>query len=158
MKALQGNEKQMMECLDEIIHRFYLRHQNSGLDICKKQEMTMIEFLGKKNGPMTMSELSDSARLCLSTATGLIDGLVSKGLAVRSRSDEDRRIVQVQLTEEGRNVYEQVLQARLNMVRGMLGALDPDEQEIFVTLFRKIVGAHPHQAVGSSVHFLNVGI
>jgi DNA-binding MarR family transcriptional regulator len=120
--------------------------------------MSMLELLGKR-GPMIMSELSDSARLCLSTATGIIDGLVSKGLAIRSRSDEDRRIVQVQLTEEGQDVYEQVLQGRLNMVRGMLGALDPDEQEIFVTLFRKIVAAeHPNQAVGSSVHPLNVGI
>lgn len=138
MKALLGNEQQMMDCLDEIIHRFYLRHQHPGLDICKKQEMTMLELLGKR-GAMIMSELSDSARLCLSTATGIIDGLVSKGLVLRSRSDEDRRIVQVKLTEEGQSVYEQVLQARLNMVRGMLGALDPGEQEIFVTLFRKIV-------------------
>jgi DNA-binding MarR family transcriptional regulator len=146
MNGLQGNEKQMMDCLDEIIHRFYLRHQHPGLDVCKKQEMTMIEFLGKKRGPMIMSELSDSARLCLSTATGLIDGLVSKGLVMRSRSDEDRRVVQVQLTEEGQNVYEQVLKARLNMVRGMLGALDPAEQEIFVTLFRKIVAAEQVQA------------
>jgi MarR family transcriptional regulator, organic hydroperoxide resistance regulator len=140
MNALQGNEEQMMECLDDIIHRFYLKNQHPGLDICKKQEMTMLELLGKR-GAMIMSELSDSARLCLSTATGIIDGLVSKGLVARSRSDEDRRIVQVQLTEEGITLYEQILETRLNMVRGMLGALDPGEQEIFVTLFRKIVAA-----------------
>lgn len=155
MKALQGNEKHMMDCLDEMIHR--LRHQHSNLDICKKQEMSMLELLGKR-GPMIMSELSDSARLCLSTATGIIDGLVSKGLAMRSRSDQDRRIVQVQLTQEGQDVYEQVLHGRLNMVRGMLGALDPNEQEIFVTLFRKIVTSNQNQIVGSSVHALNVGI
>jgi len=128
-----------MDYLDEIIHRFVFVQHHPGTDICKKQEMTMIEILGKR-GPMIMTELSDSASLCLSTATGLIDGLVAKALVNRARSEEDRRVVQVELTNEGRKIYERAVEIRLRMVRGMLGALDQDEQETFVTLFRKIVG------------------
>jgi len=139
MGPLDETEKEMMDYLEEVIHRFVVVEHHPGLDICRKAEMTMIEILGKR-GPMIMTELSDSARLCVSTATGLIDALVSKSLVKRSRSEEDRRIVQVELTEEGQKIYECALDSRLRMVRGMLGALDSNEQEIFVTLFKKIVG------------------
>jgi len=139
MHDLARNEKEMMDYLEEVIHRFVFVQQHPGIDICKKQEMTMIEILGKR-GPMIMSELSDSARLCLSTATGLIDGLVAKVLVKRARSEKDRRIVQVELTKDGRKVYEQSVDVRLRMVRGMLGALENEEQDMFVSLFRKIVG------------------
>ena len=138
MGPLETKERDMMDYLEAVIHRFAFAQHNPGLDICRKAEMTMIEVLGKR-GPMIMTELSDSAKLCVSTVTGLIDGLVSKSLVKRSRSDEDRRIVQVELTDEGLTIYKQTLNARLEMVRGMLGALDRNEQEMFVTLFRKIV-------------------
>jgi DNA-binding MarR family transcriptional regulator len=141
MGPLAKQEKEMMDYLEDVIHRFVFVQHHPGLDICRKAEMTMIEILGKR-GPMIMTELSDSARLCVSTATGLIDGLVSKSLVKRSRSEEDRRIVQVELTEEGKKNYEQALDVRLGMVRGMLGALDREEQETFVTLFRKIVATN----------------
>jgi len=138
MRVLVGNEQEMMDYLEQIIHRFVFVQQQPATDICRKQEMTMIEILGKR-GPMIMTELSDAAKLCLSTATGLIDALVGKTLVKRSRSEEDRRIVQVELTEDGQKLYEQALEARLRMVRGPLGALDQEEQNTFVKLFRKIV-------------------
>src|SRR5262245_27855231 len=139
MGPLGKKEKEMMDYLEQVIHRFVFMEHHKGLDVCRKAEMTMIEILGKR-GPMTMTELSDAAQLCVSTATGLIDGLVSKSLVKRSRSEEDRRIVQVELTEEGEKIYQCVLDARLRMVRGMLGALDQEEQDTFVKLFKKIVG------------------
>src|SRR5262245_34952557 len=119
MRTLERNEKEMMGYLDEVIHRYIFVQHHPGMDLCKKQEMTMIEILGRR-GAITMTELSDFARLCLSTATGVIDSLVSKSLVKRSRSEEDRRIVQVELTEEGQKIYEQALNVRLGMVRGML--------------------------------------
>ncbi len=88
---------------------------------------------------MIMREIADEATLSLSTATGVIDGLVAKGLVKRERSDADRRIVRVELTSEGLKIYEQALEVRSRMVRGMLGALNKEEQEQFVSLFRKIV-------------------
>jgi DNA-binding MarR family transcriptional regulator len=130
-------EKEMMDHLESIVHRYVFTKQHPGMDICRKPEITLIETLGRY-GSMIMSELADHARLSLSTATGLIDALVSKGLVKRERSEEDRRIVRVQLTATGRENYEQALEVRLGMVRGMLGALNKEEQELLVSLFRKI--------------------
>jgi len=63
---------------------------------------------------------------------------VEKKIVKRERSEEDRRIVKVELTSEGEKIYEQALEVRLRMVRGMLGALNREEQEQFVNLFKKI--------------------
>ena len=137
MSPIGKKEKEMMDHLESIVHRYVFTRQHPGMDLCRKPEISMIETLGRY-GPMIMSELADNARLSLSTATGLIDALVSKGLVKRERSEEDRRIVRVELTETGRVSYEQALEVRLGMVRGMLGALNREEQELLVGLFRKI--------------------
>jgi len=137
MGATGKKEKEMMDHLESIVHRYVFTQQHPGMDICRKPEITLIETLGRY-GSMIMSELADHARLSLSTATGLIDALVSKDLVKRERSEEDRRTVRVELTLTGQENYEQALEVRVGMVRGMLGALNKEEQELLVSLFRKI--------------------
>ena len=137
MGNLGKKEKAMMTHLEAIIHRYVFTQQHPGMDVCRKAEVKMVEILGA-HGPMIMTAIAEQARLSLSTVTGVIDGLVAKKIVKRDRSEEDRRIVQVQLTVEGQKIYEQALEVRLQMVRGMLGALNRDEQEQFVSLFRKI--------------------
>lgn len=51
---------------------------------------------------VTMSELSERMQLAKSTLTRKADHLVKKGLVERVNSAEDRRVVQLQLTEQGR--------------------------------------------------------
>ena len=126
-----------MTNLEAIIHRYVFTQQHPGMDVCRKAEVKMVEILGAR-GPMIMTELSEAAMLSLSTVTGVIDGLVEKKIVKRERSEEDRRIVKVELTSEGEKIYEQALEVRLRMVRGMLGALNREEQEQFVNLFKKI--------------------
>jgi DNA-binding MarR family transcriptional regulator len=137
MGNLGRKEKAMMTHLESIIHRYVFTQQHPGMDVCRKAEVKMVEILGA-HGSMIMTELAEAARLSLSTVTGVMDGLVEKKIVKRDRSEEDRRIVKVQLTSEGEKIYEQALEVRLRMVRGMLGALDREEQEQFVNLFKKI--------------------
>jgi DNA-binding MarR family transcriptional regulator len=56
----------------------------------------------------------------------------------RTRVDEDRRIVQVALTEKGKHLHESFLECRLAMGRTMLEALSPGEREIFLELMAKM--------------------
>jgi len=48
------------------------------------------------------SELACLANLSPATATGMLDGLVAAGLVERTRSEADRRVVLIALTEHGR--------------------------------------------------------
>ena len=52
------------------------------------------------NGPMKISDLSEKMALSNSTVSGIVDRLEKQGLVERSRSDQDRRVVMVQVTEQ----------------------------------------------------------
>ena len=76
--------------------------------------------------------------MAVSTATGVVDKLVQKGLANRERVDEDRRVVRVALSDKGRVVFHAIVEMHMTFSREMLAALNPDEREILLVLMRKI--------------------
>lgn len=110
------------------------------------QEMRYIEILGAHPSIM-MRELSDHLMTPMSTATGVVDKLVTKGLVRRERVDEDRRIVRVALDEKGEEVYRFILEMHLTFSREMLAALNPDEREILLVLMRKIARHHSESEI-----------
>lgn len=60
----------------------------------------------------SMGELQAHLLTSPGSVTTLIDGLVSEGLVVRQRSDEDRRLVLLALTPSGAGVLERVITYR----------------------------------------------
>ncbi len=84
-----------------------------------------------------MSSLADKICLSLSSATGLIDRLVGKKLVKRDRSSEDRRVVQVELTDQGMTLNEKALEGPVDFARGLLKGLNAEEQEALVSLLGK---------------------
>jgi len=89
-------------------------------------------------GNCIMSDIAAKLQLSLSSITGIVDKLEAKKVVQRSRSIEDRRIVQVVLTEEGNKVFQTAMEGHLEMVRSHLNALSLKEQDVFVALFQKI--------------------
>ena len=85
-----------------------------------------------------MTEVAERAGLSVSTITFVMDNLVEKKLVKRERSEKDRRVVWVELMPEGRQIYDQVTEVHLGMVRGMLNSLNREEQDMLISLFRKI--------------------
>ena len=104
------------------------------------RQLRIIEFLGKE-GPHMMRELADFLNVAVNSVTTIVDGLEKKSFVHRNRSDQDRRVIRVELTAGGRGVYQVTTEMRFRMLRSMLGALTDDEQEIFMVLFRKIARA-----------------
>lgn len=104
------------------------------------QELRVIEFLGLE-GPRMMREIAEHLSVAVNSVTGIADNLEQKGLACRQRSDADRRVVKIELTSTGQRMYQSLADMNLRLLRGMLGALTEDEQEIFMVLFRKIARA-----------------
>ncbi len=101
------------------------------------QEIRCLRAIGRQDC-CPMSSLADAVCLSLSSATGLIDRLVGKKLVKRDRSSEDRRVVQVELTEQGRALNEEAMAAPVEFARGLLKGLEPDEQESMIALFKKV--------------------
>ena len=101
------------------------------------QEVRVLRAVGRQDC-CPMSGLADAICLSLSSATGLIDRLVSKKLVKRDRSSEDRRVVQVELTEHGKALNEEAMAGPVEFSRGLLKGLNGEEQDALIGLFRKI--------------------
>src|SRR5262249_44109481 len=99
-----------------------------------------VEFLGAE-GPRMMREVSEFLTVAVNSVTSIVDNLERKGLVRRRRSEEDRRVVRVELTDAGRITYQAAVNVHLRPCRRMPGALTEDEQEILLVLFRKIARA-----------------
>jgi len=83
----------------------------------------------------TIGELARDLCLDAATLTGLVDRLESKGLVCRRRDEEDRRSVQVLLTDAGRSLEGVLHQAgRLVEQRALKGMCAEDVQRLLLLL------------------------
>ena len=128
--ALAG---ELVSHLETLVQRFLLPQKTSDLS---RSELAVLRVLA--NGHATMSELTSSLGLACSSATGVVDRLVERGLAERTRPADDRRTVNVALTRRGRHLHDAYNEDRINLGRGMLEPLDPAERRRLLALFRKI--------------------
>lgn len=85
-----------------------------------------------------MSDLAAALGVPLSTATHTIDRLVEKELVVRSRSEQDRRVVQVEMSDRGKALQTTLRSKQQAMARSWLAPLSPGEREKFLELMAKI--------------------
>jgi DNA-binding MarR family transcriptional regulator len=107
-----------------------------------RNEMDAFIQLGRK-GELTMGELADKLLLSVSGATVIADKLEEKGLVVRRRSLDDRRVVRVGLTGEGAKSYDEFHQMVLTFATAILQSLDENEQNLLLALHRKISDSFP---------------
>ncbi len=77
--------------------------------------------------PMRVSELARHMYLSAATVVGILDRLEGKGLATRTRSKEDRRAVDLHLTETGQEMAAKAPEVAQGMLMKSLDALS-DEQ------------------------------
>ncbi len=82
-----------------------------------------------RHGEISMSRLADVLGVSLSNATGLIDRLEERGLVDRVRVPDDRRVVLVRVSDQGRVQLAEVDLLREEVVRGLLGRLDAEQLE-----------------------------
>ncbi|MEJ5228777.1 MAG: MarR family transcriptional regulator [Pseudothermotoga sp.] len=81
---------------------------NGELENLRAIELYLLLYIAQR-GSQKMSELAEVFSMTKSNITFLVDSLEEKGLVERSRSNEDRRVVNICLTEKGRQMYNQVL-------------------------------------------------
>ena len=102
-----------------------------------RQELYVVEFLGS-NGPCIMSDLAKYLLVAVNTVTSIVDGMERKGVLRRERSEENRRKVWLHLTKTGQDCFHEHQRLHLQLAETLLSALNPDEQQIYLVLMRKI--------------------
>lgn len=83
----------------------------------------------QSEGPMRVSELAQSLDISVPSATGIVSRMVERGLVQRTRSEEDLRVVTVELASGGRAALSQIEERGREQVERVLGRVTLGELE-----------------------------
>jgi DNA-binding MarR family transcriptional regulator len=137
------------ERVEAIVTRmqFLVKHVSQAKDAAMARvglqdfEYETLHRLGSRGRPSraTPSELAAELKLSPAGMTGRLDTLEKAGLVRRIRSDEDRRRVDIELTEHGRKIWLEAMDLRGEAEDAMVGVLDPDAQETLSALLKQML-------------------
>ena len=95
-------------------------------------DMHVIEAIGT-GAPKNMTTVARILSVTTGTLTISANSLVKKGYVQRVRSEEDRRVVLVSLTEKGKRAYAHHKKFHDEMIQEVLEGLSDEEQEVLRT-------------------------
>ena len=101
------------------------------------KDMHVIEAVGIGN-PRNMSAVAKSLSVTVGTLTIAMNNLVKKGYVNRVRSEEDRRVVLVSLSEKGEQAYHHHRIFHERMVMSVLKDLNKEETESLTAALIKL--------------------
>jgi DNA-binding MarR family transcriptional regulator len=137
-RSLEEQSRGVVVCLDAFFRSLSLPRGPVRPDFeLTLQEIRTLRMLAH-TGSMIMSDLAISLAIPISTATRLVDRLVVKGVVLRKRSSGDKRVVHVELSQEGKKRERTLFTSRLATARDFLVRLSPGEREMLVELMEKM--------------------
>ena len=89
-------------------------------------DMHIIEAIGLKQ-KTTMSVVAKKMKITAGSLTTAMNGLVNKKYVIRERSEEDRRVVNIWLTEKGEKAYHHHAEFHRQMTNAVIEKLDENE-------------------------------
>lgn len=92
-------------------------------------DMHIIEAIGVDE-PKNMSAIAHKLSVTVSTLTTNMNGLEKKGYILRERSQEDKRVVHVTLTDKGKKAFYHHRDFHKSMIRAIIKDLSEEEMEI----------------------------
>lgn len=100
-------------------------------------EIHIIETIGL-NTKRNMSSVARDLDITIGTLTIAINNLVKKGYVERSRSEEDRRIVLISLTEMGEKAFIQHQVFHEEMIETTIAKLTDEEMKVLISALENI--------------------
>jgi len=126
---MKKNDPVYVEALHSFLKLFrYLRRYSRQIHQSGQsgRQLSTLRYL-LDNGPVTMGHLSDYLYINFSSTTELVAKLEEAGLAARSRSKSDNRVVEVALTDSGRQLAKTTGLGGIPLLRERLESLSTEE-------------------------------
>jgi DNA-binding MarR family transcriptional regulator len=104
-----------------------------------KHEYDTLHSLAGRGGRAAPSELAGDLQMAPASVTGRLDALERRGFVRRTPSAEDRRRVDVELTETGRAAWLGAMDVVGDEEYRLLGVLTPQERRTLSDLLRRVL-------------------
>jgi DNA-binding MarR family transcriptional regulator len=90
-------------------------------------------------GGIPFGKIGEKMMVTVSNLTGIVDRLEEKGLVVRVRDPDDRRVVHVRLTDKGGKVYKSTIPIFEKSISQFFSPLNKPQQKELASLLRKLI-------------------
>ena len=100
-------------------------------------DMHIIEAVGIEE-PRNMSTVAAKLMVTVGTLTTAVNSLVKKSYINRVRSEKDRRIVLLSLTEKGRRAYDHHRRFHEEMIKAVMTNLSEEEANVLVKVLKNV--------------------
>lgn len=112
--------------------------------IAQEYKLTFSQFMVLEalysKGDMSVGQVRERILSSVGTIPLIVNNLVKMGYVQRLPYESDRRVCILHLTEAGEEVLRQVAPKNRAMLEEELAVLEPQEQETFVALLKKLGG------------------
>ncbi len=133
----------LRQSIDVLVRVFKITEGHVGDDDALKlnpSDTQAILFVAGRPGCIA-ADLGQFLGVVPTTTSAIVDRLVRRRLLVRGRTEENRRIVQLSLSEEGARVAEALVAQQTKHCALMLAALDKGDRKGFVRAMAKIAAS-----------------
>ncbi|WP_052350542.1 MarR family winged helix-turn-helix transcriptional regulator [Paenibacillus gorillae] len=120
--------------LRRLINAEYNRFNVHGLGMTEGKMVLLLDELG----PQKASAMAELLRITSGAVTGISDRLIEHGYIERARSDQDRRIVLLEITDEGRKLVGYIHEMRQRIMNELYDGFEVEEMEIATRMFQKM--------------------
>ncbi len=138
---LHRQVRDFRDSIAELVKKYQFRDRNEtvayGISVSQAYALRCLS----RDGPLVMKELARDLHLTVSTLTRVVDQLVAKKLARRSRSEEDRRLCRVELTARGRALWRRLEDELMEIDEEILSQLSSGERDAVIGVLRLLAEA-----------------
>jgi DNA-binding MarR family transcriptional regulator len=110
--------------------RQHIRAEATGRFDISVEQFHVLRYV--RRGTNSISDLATAKNISRPAISQAVDALVNKGLLMRTQSSEDRRFVDLTLTESGNALLDAVFKETRTWMRTLLEGLSADELDTIV--------------------------
>ena len=139
---MSQNREQLMEELSTNVFAMFRTLRN---DIGKIfggyipwNEFIVLRILNRTNKEM-VSRVANELNVSNSHITAVTEKLINKGFVTRSRSTSDRRVVYLEITEQGKDLVAKMEDAKKQYLQERFSALSEDEMNVMISISKKLL-------------------
>lgn len=127
--------------LPQKFQKFYDRQflpllERTGLSM---REIHVLLFLANHPGQDTARDIVELRGLAKSQVSQAVEALTGRGILARRADGEDRRIIHLDITEEGWPLAREAQAIQAACGRRLLAGLPEDEQSVFLNLLERVL-------------------
>ncbi|MDE5908697.1 MAG: MarR family transcriptional regulator [Lachnospiraceae bacterium] len=104
---------------------------------CSKNEVLILWLLYQKS-EVNMTEIAEYIHVPLNTATGIINRMENNGLIVRTRSQEDKRVVLIEFSEKGMAQFQNLINELMYYAMKIMSSFTKEEMDLFYKITTKV--------------------